>query len=78
MSATLAAQAFISVFGGWVASDERGHSIFHDLWGMENWELTFLIGSFAALLGVVQVQLIVAALLGCVNDFKAKRSRAST
>lgn len=52
------AQAFISLFGGWVASDENGHGPLHALWGVENWELTFMIGSFAALLGVLQVQLI--------------------
>jgi len=52
------AQAFISVFGGWVASTDGGHSPLHALWGTENWELTFMIGSIAALIGVVQVQLI--------------------
>jgi len=52
------AQASVSLFGGWVASDEGGHGPLHALLGLENWELTFVIGSIAALAGVVQVQLI--------------------
>jgi len=54
------AQAFISVFGGWVASDSEEGAVSRLLthWNIENWELTFVIGSLATLLGVVQVQRI--------------------
>jgi len=52
------AQAFISVFGGWVASDEGGQSMFYALWGVENWQLTFVIGSLAAVMGAVMVRRI--------------------
>jgi len=52
------AQSLVSVFGGWVASEAEGHTVFYALWGLENWELTFVIGSLAALAGVAQVQTI--------------------
>lgn len=52
------AQAFISVFGGWVASDEGGHTPLYDLWGIENWQLTFVIGSIAAFIGAMMVRRI--------------------
>lgn len=52
------AQSLVSVFGGWVASESRGQTELYARWGIENWELTFVIGSVAALLGVMQVQVI--------------------
>ena len=52
------AQAFISVFGGWVASEGDGQGGLSALWGLENWELTFVIGSVASLFGAAQVQRI--------------------
>jgi len=50
------AQAFISLFGGWVASADNEAVFLHSLWEFENWELTFIIGSIAALMGAFQVQ----------------------
>jgi MFS family permease len=56
------AQAFISVFGGWLASggalspSSEGASVLP--WGLENWTLTFVFGSFATLAGVAQIQKI--------------------
>jgi len=54
------AQAFISVAGGWIASDGAtgNSSVMLANWRFENWELTFLVGSIATLMGVVLVQRI--------------------
>jgi MFS family permease len=52
------AQAFISLFGGWVASDDGGHGPMHALVGLENWQLTFVVGSLAAFIGALMVRRI--------------------
>jgi len=52
------AQSLVSLVGGWVASEGAGQTELYVRWGIENWELTFLIGSIAALMGVLQIYAI--------------------